>query len=150
MISKRTVHTAQHNDDVIRHMPHGCWDKQPIITRRRINIKIHITWQNTLATYFSNNIVTIMRASIQLQLNGYVYIFISATDDGRARIILSLYWGILVWCPAGQDVFLLSEVRVPAVGLTHPSVKWVPGNHFLRGKVLGTWTWPLKSTYCCG
>jgi len=91
-----------------------------------------------------------MRASIQLQLNGYVHIFISPTDDGRARIILSVYQGILVCCPARQDVFLLSKVPIPADGPTHPSTKWVPRSLFLRSKVLGTWSWPRNSTYCCG
>jgi hypothetical protein len=150
LISKRTVRTAQYNDHVIRHVPHGCWDRHPMITRRRINTAIHITWQNTLSAYLSNNVVTIMRAPIQLQLSGYVHIFISPTDDGGARMILPVYQGILVWCPAGQDVFVLTKVPIPAVGPTHPSIKWVPRNSFLRGKVLGTWSWPLNSTYCCG
>jgi len=129
LISKRTVSTAQHNDHVIGHMPHGCWDGHPMITRRRINIAVHrtwqkhITWQNTLSSYLSNNVVTIMRAPIQLQLSGYVYIFISPTDDGGARMILSVYQGILFWCLAGQDVFMLSKVPIPAVGPTHPSIK---------------------------
>jgi hypothetical protein len=129
LISKRTVRTAQHNDHVIPHMPHGCWDGHPMITRRRINIAIHITWQNALSAYLSNNVVTIMRAPIQLQLSDYVYIFISPTDDGGARMILSVYQGILFWCLAGQDVLCCPKCPYQLLGPPTLLLSRYPGTH---------------------
>jgi hypothetical protein len=39
---KRTVRTAQHVDQVIRHMPRGCWDRHPEVSREMINITLYI------------------------------------------------------------------------------------------------------------
>lgn len=54
LINKWTVRTTQHDDHVIQHMPHGCWDRHTIASWRMINITLHINWQYA-STYFSNN-----------------------------------------------------------------------------------------------
>ena len=43
--NKQNVCTAQHDDQVVWHMPHGCWDRNRTVSQRMNNIKIHITCQ---------------------------------------------------------------------------------------------------------
>ena len=46
--------TAQHDDEVIQHIPHACWDRCPIVPQSMINITSHIIQKYTLSTYLVN------------------------------------------------------------------------------------------------
>jgi hypothetical protein len=39
----RNVRNAQHSDQVFRHMPHGCCERHPVVSRRLINTTSHTT-----------------------------------------------------------------------------------------------------------
>jgi hypothetical protein len=147
LISKWTVHTAQHNDHVIRHMPHAYWDRHPIITRRRINVAIHMT-----------------KHIVGLFIRQYRYYHKSVDSVAVKWLCVRIYFSNWWWRSQDNSVsvsrnFSLMPGRVRSFSVvqsthtscwTHPFIKWVPGNPFLRGKVLGAWSWPRNSTYCCG
>jgi len=41
-MNKRTVRTAQHDDQVIWYMPHGCWERHPNVSWRTVHITLHL------------------------------------------------------------------------------------------------------------
>ena len=43
LINKMYERTTQHGDQVIRRMPHGCWDRHPTVSRRIVKITLHVT-----------------------------------------------------------------------------------------------------------
>jgi hypothetical protein len=77
LINKRAVRTARHSDQVMWHIPHGCWDRHPTVSRVCLHYITH------------NPIIHVVRLFIKLPL----YIFSLDFISHNKRAMRPSPWG---------------------------------------------------------